>query len=432
MSLIWQRFAVSICVAGVALAGCTSGGTSTPGASAPPSGPVSMEFWGWAPGYDKITDQWNAAHPDIKVTFKLIPSGAKGGYDKMTNALTAGAAPCLAQVTYNDIPSMLVKNALMDITPYASADTSKFLDWTIAASSAGGKLYGIPVDTGPMGLYYRADLFKKYGIAKPPATWDEYAADAAKVAAADPAVAFGNAPQDAYDMSALVEQTRQPWFSTSGNAWTVSIDNPGTRKVAAYWQNLKDKKLVLNSGNAWDAAYEKAAEQGKVLTFVNAVWASAGIKGDLKDLSGKWAVAPMPTWSAGDTTSSNSGGSATTVLKGCKTPQQAEQFAVWLSTDPGAVTTGIQVGGLYPASKAGLTNPVLGQPDPYYGGQNIYDVFKQSAANVPTNWVVGPTFGQIEADYSDGIGKGTYASATAAVQAKTISEIKSLGLTVTN
>lgn len=127
-----------------------------------------MEFWGWAPGYDKITAQWNAAHPDIKVTFKQIPSGAKGGYDQMTNAITAGKAPCLAQVTYNDIPSMLVKEALMDITPYASGDTGKYLDWTVAASSAGGKMYGVPVDTGPMALYYRADLFKKFGIAKPP------------------------------------------------------------------------------------------------------------------------------------------------------------------------------------------------------------------------------------------------------------------------
>lgn len=113
--------------------GCSSSGDTGDSSQA---GPVSLEFWGWAPGYDKITAQWNAAHPDVKVTFKQIPSGAKGGYDQMTNAITAGKAPCLAQVTYNDIPSMLVKKALMDITPYASGDTGKYLDWTVAASSA--------------------------------------------------------------------------------------------------------------------------------------------------------------------------------------------------------------------------------------------------------------------------------------------------------
>jgi multiple sugar transport system substrate-binding protein len=415
----------------LAAAGCGSSTSSPAKAGAAPAGPVSMEFWAWAPGFDKIVDQWNAGHPDIKVTFKRVPSGASGGYDQMTNALAAGTAPCLAQVTYNDIPSMLVKGALMDITPYAAADTAKFLPWTIKAASAGDKLYGVPVDTGPMGLFYRTDLFAEYGIAKPPATWDEYATDAAKVAAADPTVAFGTAPQDAYDMSALVEQTKQPWFSTAGNSWTVAVDNPGTQKVAAYWQDLKDRKLLLPSGNAWDPTFDKAAEAGKVVTFVNAVWAAGGLKSDLKDLAGKWAVAPMPTWTAGDATSSNSGGSATSVLKGCKTPKEAEQFAVWLSTDPAAVATGIQQAALYPASKAGQASPLLSQPDPYFGGQNPYDVFKASAADVPTDWVAGPTFSQIEADYIDAIGKGTYADATRAVQTKTVTKIKNLGLTVT-
>ncbi|GGT16543.1 ABC transporter substrate-binding protein [Nonomuraea spiralis] len=410
------------------VAGCSSSGSADDAAA--PSGPVSMEFWGWAPGYDKITAQWNAAHPDIKVTFKQIPSGAKGGYDQMTNAITAGKAPCLAQVTYNDIPSMLVKNALMDITPYASGDTGKYLDWTVAASSADGKVYGLPVDIGPMALYYRTDLFRKFGIAKPPATWDEYAADAAKVHAADPAVAFGTAPQDAYDMAALTWQTGKSWFGTQGGAWQVSIDNPGTQQVATYWQGLKDKKLVMNNGNAWDPNFDKASEAGQVMTFVNASWAAAGIKGDLKDLAGKWAVAPLPTWTAGDHTSANSGGSATSVLTGCKTPKEAEQFAAFLSSDPEAVSTGITVGGLYPASKTGLENPLLSQGDPYFGGQKIYDVFKESAANIPATWVVGPTFGQVEADYSDAIGKGGYAQATTTVQQKTIDKIKSLGLSV--
>ncbi|MFI9783146.1 ABC transporter substrate-binding protein [Kitasatospora sp. NPDC051984] len=419
--------------AAVALAllvtGCSSSGTTD---SPSKGGPVSMEFWGWAPGYDKITEQWNASHPDVKVTFKQIPSGAKGGYDQMTNAIQAGKGPCLAQVTYNDIPSMLVKNALLDISQYASGDTGKYLDWTVAASSAGGKVYGIPVDTGPMALYYRTDLFQKFGIAKPPATWDEYAADAEAVHNADPGVAFGTAPQDAYDMAALTWQTGKSWFGTQGSSWQVSVDNPGTQKVAAYWQGLKDKKQVMNNGNAWDPAFGKASEAGKVMTFVNAAWAVPGIKGDLKDLSGKWAVAPLPTWSAGETTSSNSGGSATSVLTGCKTPKEAEQFAAFLSGDPDAVSTGITVGGLYPASKAGLDNPLLSQGDPYFGGQKIYDVFKQSAANVPANWVVGPTFGQVEADYSDAIGKGGYAQATTAVQQKTVDKIKSLGLSVTS
>jgi multiple sugar transport system substrate-binding protein len=422
--------AAALLAFGVSACGGTSSPAAGPGVEPSQSGPVSMEFWGWAPGYDKIVDEWNAAHPTIQITFKQIPSGGKGGYTQITDAIAAGKGPCLAQIEYGTIPSMLVKNAVMDITQYASADMSKYVPSAASATSIGGKIYGIPVDLGPMVLFYRSDLFAMYGIAKPPATWAEYQADAEKVAAADPSVKFGTAPTDGNDLAAFSLQTGQSWYSANGSTWTVSIDNPGTRKVAAYWQNLKDKGLVMASGNAWDPQFDKAAEANKVLTFVNAAWAAGGLKSDLKDESGKWAVAPMPTWAAGDGKSASNGGSATSVMTGCKTPREAEQFAVFLSTDPQAVSTGINVGGLYPASTAGQNDPSLTAGDPYFGGQKVSDVYKASAAQIPTTWTNGPTYQQVETDFTADLSQGTYLDAVTRVQASTIAAIKQLGLSV--
>ncbi|MEQ4725355.1 sugar ABC transporter substrate-binding protein [Nonomuraea sp. B19D2] len=410
--------------------GACSSDKNTPAAESGQSGPVKMEFWGWAP-YEKIVDQWNAAHPNIKVTFKKIPSGGKGGYTQITNAITAGQGPCLAQIEYQAIPSMLVKNTVMDITKDASADMAKYVPSAVSASSIGGKIYGVPVDVGPMVLFYRKDLFAKYGITKPPATWAEYKADAEKVAAADPSVKFGNAPSEGNDLAAYTLQTGQSWYSTSGDSWTVSIDNPGTRKVASFWQDLKDKGLVTKTGNAWDPQFNKAATAGKVLTFVNASWAAGGLKSDLKDQSGKWAVAPMPTWEAGDGKSSSNGGSATSVMTGCKTPREAVQFAEFLASDPQAVKAGITEG-LYPASKAGQDDPSLKAGDPYFGGQKAGEVYKASAAQVPSTWTNGPTYQQVESDFTGAIGSGTYPDAVTKVQASTVAAIKKLGLSVTD
>ncbi|MFC8342547.1 ABC transporter substrate-binding protein [Streptomyces sp. NPDC057280] len=394
------------------------------------AGPVNMEFWGWA-GYEKIVDQWNTAHPNTKVTFKKIPSGPKGGYTQISNALTAGKGPCLAQIEYQNIPSMLVKNSVMDITQYASADMDKYIPSAVSASSVGGKIYGVPVDVGPMVLFYRKDLFAKYGISKPPATWAEYKADAEKVTTTDPGVKFGTMLGDASGLASFTLQTGQSWYSTKGDSWTVSIDNPGTRKVASYWQDLKDKGLVAKTGSAWDPQFNKASEAGKVLTFVGAAWAAGGLKSDLQNLSGKWRVAPMPTWAAGDGKSASSGGSATSVMTGCKTPKEAVQFADFLSSDPQAVKSGIE-GGLYPASKAGQEDPSLTGGDPYFGGQKVGDVYKASAAQVPSTWTNGPTFQQVETDFTGAIGKGTLPDAVTTVQASTVAAIKKLGLSVTN
>ncbi|AZP22454.1 extracellular solute-binding protein [Streptomyces aquilus] len=409
------------------LGACSSGSDDSEKSQA---GPVNMEFWGWA-GYEKIVDQWNASHPNTKITFKKIPSGPKGGYTQISNALTAGKGPCLAQIEYQNIPSMLVKNSVMDVTQYASDGMDKYIPSAVSASSVGGKIYGVPVDVGPMVLFYRKDLFAKYGISKPPATWAEYKADAEKVTTADRSVKFGTILADAGGLASFTLQTGQSWYSTKGDSWTVSIDNPGTRKVASYWQDLKDQGLVAKSGSAWDPQFNKASEAGKVLTFVGAAWAAGGLKSDLQNLSGKWRVAPMPTWAAGDGKSASSGGSATSVMTGCKTPKEAVQFADFLSSDPQAVKTGIQ-GGLYPASKAGQEDPSLTGGDPYFGGQKVGDVYKASAAQVPSTWTNGPTFQQVETDFTAAIGQGTLPDAVTKVQASTVAAIKKLGLSVTN
>jgi hypothetical protein len=105
------------------LGACSSGSDDSQKSQ---TGPVNMEFWGWA-GYEKIVDRWNASHPNTKITFKKIPSGPKGGYTQISNALTAGKGPCLAQIEYQNIPSMLVKNSVMDITQYASDGMGKYI-----------------------------------------------------------------------------------------------------------------------------------------------------------------------------------------------------------------------------------------------------------------------------------------------------------------
>ena len=51
--------------------------------------------------------------------------------------------------------------------------------------NVGGKLVGLPQDSGPMAMFYNKTLFDKYGIAVPK-TWDEYVAAAQKLHAADP------------------------------------------------------------------------------------------------------------------------------------------------------------------------------------------------------------------------------------------------------
>jgi multiple sugar transport system substrate-binding protein len=416
------------------LAGCSSSGsTGSDGASA--AGPVTLDFWGWAPGYDQSVALWNKAHPDIQVTFDKTASGSKGGYTKMLTAVQAHNAPCLAQVGYETLPSFAAAGALQDVTAYTSSAKSQFADWTWNQVTIGGKTYGAPVDTAPMALMYRKDLFAKYGITTPPATWDQYAADAAKVHAADPSVYLGDFGNDAYNYAGLAWQAGAPWFGTANQQWQVSIGSAGNQKVASYWQGLLDKKL-LKTDPSFDPSLYSDMASGKILSDVNAVWDAPIIASSVKGTSGDWAVAPMPVWDAGNPVYGNDGGSATAVLSGCAHAKEAAEFALWMSTDADSVSNLIKVTGIYPAATAGLTNPALSAADPFYGGQKIYDVFNAETPHINTSWQWGPTMTQTSTDLGDGLGQAGTGGATlpgvlGTVQSKTVAQMKQQGLTVT-
>jgi len=412
-----------------AVAGC--GSSSTSGTAA---GPVKLDFWGWAPGYAQSVALWNKSHPDIQVSFDTTASGAKGGYTKMLTAVKAGNAPCLAQVGYETLPSFAAAGALEDVTSYAGADRGQFAGWTWNQVTIDGHTYGIPVDTAPMALLYRKDLFTKYGITTPPRTWAEYAADAAKVHRADPAVYLGDFGNDAYNYAGLAWQAGATWFGTSGDQWQVSIDSAANQKVAGFWQGLESQGLLKNDPSYDPSLYSDMA-RGTILSDVNAVWDTPILASSVKTTSGDWAVAPMPVWNAADPQYGNDGGSATAVLSGCKDAKQATEFASWMSTDAASLSNLIKVTGIYPAATSGLDNPALSAPDPFYGGQTIFDVFKAEMPDINTGWQWGPTMTQSSTDLGDGLGTVETGNAElpgvlSAVQTKTVSEMKQQGLSV--
>lgn len=438
MTVIFRRVRTAAALAAAtvlvsALAACGGSGSGSAPGSGP--GPVSISFWGWAPGYSNSVALFNKTHKDVHVTFQTVPSGPKGGYSKMLDAVKAGNAPCLAQVGYETLPTFAATGALQDISSYVDADKGQYVPWTWKMVSVGPQVYGIPVDTGPEALFYRKDLFRKYGLTVP-RTWAQFAADAAKFHAANPANHLTTTPQDSYDLAGFAWQAGGNWFGTAGNKWQVNITDPATQKVAQYWQGLLAKKQVISEATL-DTQWYSALNSGHLAALVGAVWNGALIATGLPGESGKWAVAPMPQWSAGQDAAGNEGGSSTAVLKGCTHPQQAARFAEWMSTDPASATNLIKVTGIYPAATSALSLPAVNQPQAYFGGQNIYPVFRDAAAHTATTWQWGPTMTQVEADFASaltaaGSGQGTITGSLSTVQAKTITAMTSQGLQVSH
>ncbi|MET9253893.1 sugar ABC transporter substrate-binding protein [Streptomyces sp. NPDC003717] len=375
---------------------------------------------------------FNASHPNTQVTYQTVQPGAKGGYQKMLNAVKAGNAPCLAQVGYETLPSFAAQGALKNVADQVTAaDQGDFQEAAWKSVTLGDQVYGAPVDSGPMALFYNKRIFDSLGL-KPPATWAEYRTAAKKIHASDPQ-RYISSPYLDYDYAGLAWQTDAGWFGVKDDAWQVTMDSPANRKVADYWQGLADDKLI-SSAPMYDQAWYTGLGDGSIATVVGAVWQAGVIKGGAKKGAGQWAVAPMPQWAAGTPPQAgNAGGSATAVLKGCEQPKAAWEFAHWLATDRTAFGGLVEKAALYPAATQLLDLPQLKKADPYFGGQKIYDVFARSAPRVGSQWVWGPLMTKTAADLDDGLGKawagkGTIAGALRTAQEKTVAEMQKQGL----
>jgi multiple sugar transport system substrate-binding protein len=416
----------------LALAAC--GGSPAPASGS--SGKVTLTFWTWVPGIAKVVSLWNKAHPGIQVTVNEVTSGNAGSYAKMFSALQAGNAPDLGQVEYSTLPNFEHVGGLVDLSQYgADSVKSDFVAWTWSQVSQGSAVYAIPQDTGPMGLFYRSDLFTKYGLPVP-TTWAQYLSDAKKVHAAHPNVYITAFPaNDAQWFSGLAWQAGARWFSTSGDTWVAGINDTASTQVANFWQQLISQHLVKVEPD-FAAEWYNDLSNGTLLTWPTAVWGENTLITNAASTKGDWRVAPMPNWGA-TKSNGNWGGSTTVVFKDSQHPAQAEQFAEWLNTSQQSIAGLITNGGLYPADLAGQQLPAANSPVAFYGGQNIWSVFRANGQLVNTSFQWGPIMSTTFTQLSDGFGKaaagsGTLAQMLTATQSQTVAAMKTQGFSDTS
>jgi len=428
-------------VSALALAGCSGGGTSSPDAAPagdcePSEGAVELNFTSWVPGMDQVVELWNSENPDIQVNFQTGPNGNSGTYQNFFNEIKAGNASDLGQIEYDALPNFRVQDGLENIAACGDilAAGDDFVDWTWSQVTFGedDAVYAIPQDSGPMAMYYRADLFEAAGIPVP-TTWEEYAEAAALIKAEGSFIT--NFPKtDVNWFAGMVWQNGGQWFGNDGDAWDVQLTSPESIEVADYWQALIDNGEVselASFSDEWNNSFDTGAQW----TWVSAVWGASTLSTGAPNAAGNWRVAPMPQWEAGGEDAGNWGGSSTAVLKGSEHPYEAAQFALWLNTDPEALAMANELGGLYPASKEGANLEAFAGESEYYGGQKIYDVFAEASANVIPDFVWGPTMTQTYTDVSDGFGEvlggtGTLTDALAAGEEKTVSALEAQSIPV--
>ncbi|MEV5863156.1 extracellular solute-binding protein [Streptomyces sp. NPDC052071] len=416
------------------LSGCgTDDGADEPAAS----GPASLTYWAWAPGLDKVADIWNKGpgkEAGITVTVKKQASGD----DLVTKIITAAKAhkaPDLVQAEYQALPTLVSNDVLADISEEAGDAKGEFADGIWQQATLGSDaLYALPQDSGPLMFYYRQDLFEQYGLTVP-TTWDEFAetARALKKKAPDKDLTTFSS-NDSGLFAGLAQQAGAKWWTTGGDKWKVAIDDPATQKVADFWGGLVKEGAVDNQPMC-TPAWNKALNTGKQVAWVSAVWAPGTLTTAAPETKGKWAMAPLPQWTAGENVTGSWGGSSTAVTNDSTNKKAAATFAKWLNTDPTALAALVKEGGIYPAATAAQTGGALAKAPDYFSNQPGFytEAAKIAQGTAPAAW--GPNVNVAYSAFKDNFAaaaknKSDFGPALTAMQDATVADLKKQGFGV--
>jgi multiple sugar transport system substrate-binding protein len=175
-------------------------------------------------------------------------------------------------------------------------------------SAKTGVVYGVPINGNTGVLYYRTDLYEKAGL-KVPQTWDEVAANAAKLHS--PPSVYGivqrgarSASDISYDWMPYLHGCNGAIFrDEKAGDFTVTINSPEAKKALDTYIELARKYGPPNPGSYGQAQVIQALVTGKAAhaTPVIAAWPQMDDP-NKSAVVGKMSVAPLPHCVGGKST----------------------------------------------------------------------------------------------------------------------------------
>lgn len=368
------------------LSGCTMGG----GAAAPvtldpaakPTGEITV--WSWdvaATALTRLGAEFEEANPGT--TINVVDVGYDNAYDKLSVGFQAGSGlPDLVTIETDRAPGYINEfpTGLADLTPVLGDKEADFdpFKWS-AQSDKDGALKVAPWDSGTVGLFYRSDYFADAGIDPADiATWDELVAagEAIKEKSGHTLMSLDVATGGGFQM--LLQQQGQGLFNDAGE---ITVGSPESVEALTLLQTINEKGLLKNV-TGWDGRVTSAKDGDSAVT-PEAVWWIGTLLGDAPELSGSYGVTELPAFAADGVRTSNSGGSGLAIPTQAKNPNLAAAFLDYTLADTDNQASMMVNEGLFPSYLPALETEFFSEPQEYFGGQKVYELFAEQTANIP-------------------------------------------------
>ncbi|WP_369037095.1 MULTISPECIES: ABC transporter substrate-binding protein [Streptomyces] len=368
----------------------------------------TVNVWAWEPTLKSVAADFEKKYPKVKINLVGERSGDKH-YTALSNAISAKkGVPDVAQVEYFALSQYSLTKGLTDLAPFgADKLKAKYTPGPWNAVSDGDKVYGLPMDSGPMAMFYNKKVFDKYKIAVP-TTWDEYVEAARKLHKADPKVYIANDAGDAGFTTSMLWQAGSRPYKVDGTKVAINFEDAGAKKYTDTWQKLIDEKLV-SPINGWTDDWYKGLGDGTIATLTTGAWMPANFVTGVPQAAGQWRAAPMPAWTKGEKASAENGGSSLALPELGKNKELAYAFVEYANAGDGVQTRVDE--GAFPATTAQLQDAAFqSKKFDYFDGQEANKIFAESAANVASDWSYLPFQQYANSIFNDTVGKAYISS----------------------
>ncbi len=341
-------------------------------------------------GYEELIEEWNAANPDIQVTQKKLGTWDESKENLYTKLAAGSGLSDIEAIEGDAMPAILAESdAFVDLTD-PELD-GRWLDFKAeGGTNAEGQMIGYATDAGPEGICYRADLFEKAGLPTDRAevaelfpTWDAYFAVGEEFVDAVPDTAW-------YDSSgglaqAMLNQVEFPFEDADGN---VNVENP---ELQALYETITGNiEKGLSTTNAqWSDDWTAAFQNDGFATMPCPGWMLGVIEGNAEGVEG-WDLADAFPGGGG-----NWGGSYLVVPTQSEHPEEAKEFAAWI-TAPEQQLKAFAAKGTFPSQVDALDDEsLLGTTNAFFNDAPTGEILSNRALAITVQPFKGPKYSDI-------------------------------------
>lgn len=348
-------------------------------------------IWTWDETFNvkaakMAADIYEKEHPELQI--QVITKEREEIQTEVRNLLSAELyenLPDIIMLEDYDVQEMLAQfdDEFVDLTDRMNYD--KFVDYKKKLCSRGGRMYGIPFDSGTAALFYRIDLVEQAGYTEADMqdlTWERYIEIGEDVYRKTGIPMLTLDPTD-FPLVRVIMQSCGSWYVREDGVTVDIADNEALYQAMGIYRQLLESN-VGRSVNGWNE-FISAFQQGEVASVISGGWIISSIKAR-PEQEKLWRIAPIPivTENANAVAASNVGGSGWYVLGNSAHSETAAEFAVSMFGENDELLNQlIKEIGIVPAVKDPTVLSNYDTPDSFFGGQQATRLLTGLETRIP-------------------------------------------------